>query len=77
MYDRMIHRTDRKKKPEPTPKRCHRCNGTGVAACRTCGGSGKLLRGANQNGHPAFGQCEGCSGRKPSRCPTCNGQLFI
>jgi hypothetical protein len=77
MYDRMMPRAPRKSKADQPVHRCHRCNGLGVAPCRTCGGSGKLMRGADRNGHPRFGRCEGCYGRKTTRCPTCNGQLFI
>lgn len=77
MPGRAPHATARKRAPDPVPRRCHRCNGTGFAACRVCGGSGKLMRGADANGHPTFGQCEGCLGRKTTRCPTCHGQLFV
>ncbi|MBF9057982.1 hypothetical protein HKCCSP123_02185 [Rhodobacterales bacterium HKCCSP123] len=77
MYDRMTLRRSRKSKTKHVPHRCHRCNGTGIAPCRTCGGTGKLKRGADRNGHPAFGPCEGCYGRKTTRCPTCNGQVFV
>jgi hypothetical protein len=72
-----VHQIARKTKPVDSPRRCHRCNGTGQAPCRVCGGSGKLLRGADFNGHPTFGPCEGCFGRKMVRCQTCNGQLFV
>jgi hypothetical protein len=58
-------------------RRCHRCQGSGQAPCRICGGSGRLLKGADSNGHPQFGRCEGCYGRKTTRCTTCNGQHFI
>ena len=67
----------RKTKVEAPPRRCHRCNGTGTAPCRVCGGSGKLMRGADINGRPQFGQCEGRFGRKMVRCQTCNGQLYV
>lgn len=77
MYDRMAPRPARKAATDVPVRRCHRCNGTGLAACRTCGGSGKLLQGADRNGHPTFARCEGCYGRRTTRCPTCNGQLFI
>ena len=77
MYDRMIPRKSRKSKAEDAPHRCHRCNGTGVAPCRTCGGTGKLFRGADRNGRSTYDRCEGCFGRKTTRCPTCLGQLFI
>jgi hypothetical protein len=77
MHDRLTQRTLRKPKAAPEIRRCHRCNGLGTAACRICGGSGKLMRGADANGHPRFDTCEGCLGRKTTRCPTCHGQLFI
>lgn len=77
MFDRMVPRTSRKSKAEHVPHRCHRCNGSGVAPCRTCGGTGRLMRGADANGRPTFGRCEGCYGRRTTRCTTCNGQLFV
>ncbi|NKX43213.1 hypothetical protein [Roseicyclus persicicus] len=72
-----IQRNFRKHQADTAPRRCHRCNGTGLAPCRVCGGSGKLLRGADRNGHPQFQRCDGCLGRKTTRCPTCHGQLFL
>jgi hypothetical protein len=72
-----VQRNFRKHQADQVPHRCHRCNGTGQAPCRVCGGSGKLLRGADRNGHPRFDRCEGCYGRKVTRCPTCHGQLFV
>jgi len=72
-----LHHTGRKTKPADPPRRCHRCAGTGLAPCRVCGGSGKLMRGADANGRAVFGPCEGCYGRKTVRCQTCNGQLFL
>lgn len=72
-----LNRTMKKAKTDAPPRRCHRCNGSGVAPCRVCGGTGKLMRGADANGRPMFGQCQGCFGRKMMRCQTCNGQLFL
>jgi hypothetical protein len=65
------------KKPKLAPVRCHCCRATGFAACRVCSGTGKVMAGADRNGHPKFNTCEGCMGRKVMRCPTCHGQLFI
>lgn len=64
--------------PEPYEKRrCSRCRGTGDSPCGVCGGVGRVLVGADTDGHPKFGRCEGCLGRKTTRCPTCGGERFI
>ena len=65
------------KRAQPAPVRCHCCRATGFTACRICTGSGKVMAGADCNGHPRFIRCEGCMGRKVMRCPQCHGQLFI
>jgi hypothetical protein len=70
------HTHHRKRREQPTT-RCHSCRGTGFSSCRICSGSGKVMAGADFNGHPKFNRCDGCMGRKVMRCPQCHGQLFI
>jgi DnaJ-class molecular chaperone len=65
-----------RKTVQPT-RRCHRCNGSGIAPCRICGGSGQVLKGRSINGAPEFIRCDGCYGRKSGRCSACHGQRFI
>jgi CCR4-NOT transcription complex subunit 6 len=72
-----LQRNLRKYNKGDPPRRCHRCNGTGLAPCRVCGGNGRLMMRTNRNGTPSFGRCEGCYGRKLVRCSTCCGQLFV
>jgi DnaJ-class molecular chaperone len=67
----------RKKKPPPEIKRqCHRCNGSGLAPCRICAGSGRVMIKKDINGTPQFDRCSGCLGRKTGRCPHCGGERF-
>jgi len=58
-------------------RQCYRCNGTGMAPCRICAGSGRVMAGKTFDGKPKFDRCSGCVGRKTGRCPKCQGERFI
>lgn len=62
---------------EPVKRRCHRCQGTGRAACPICNGRGEVVTGTDVNGNPLFGQCTGCFGLKTARCPVCSGEGYV
>jgi len=58
-------------------RQCHRCRGTGLAPCRICAGSGRVMVGKNLNGSAIFDRCSGCLGRKTGRCSHCGGEKFV
>jgi hypothetical protein len=53
--------------------RCHRCRGTGQAACQVCGGSGETVKGRDIFGRIEHSRCCGCFGTKSTRCSACGG----
>lgn len=72
----MVKQTARKNQMLHVKRRCHRCRGTGRAACQICGGSGQAIKGTDVNGKPEFGNCEGCFGTKFIRCSACSGEGY-
>ena len=67
-----------RKKPKPEPKRrCHRCQGSGQAACVTCGGQGRVVKSKDNLGKPIYGRCDACYGTRTRRCSSCSGEGFI
>lgn len=70
-------RARRNRGEETVLRRCHRCRGTGQAACPICAGSGEVFKGQNMFGKPQYGQCGGCYGTKATRCSTCGGMGWL
>jgi hypothetical protein len=57
-------------------RQCHRCYGTGRAACQICGGAGQHASGTDRMGNPRFVVCGGCIGTKLAKCMVCGGEGF-
>ncbi len=63
----------RRGQPDHVLRRCHRCRGTGRAACQICSGAGDVLRGRDIFGRAQYTRCCGCFGTRTIRCSTCAG----